>query len=159
VARFSATTRSDVVLAVPRERIWAALVDPELLPQLTPLLRRIEVDGPFWRWHLAGLSVLGVGITPVFTERMVFDHGRGIGYTHAPPPGVVEPAGAEGSYVLVDVPGGTHLAIELTLTVELPLTRLAAPAVRTVMTTTVQRIGERFGVNLLRHLGPGATAG
>ena len=159
MARFSATTRNDIVLAVPRERIWAALVDPELLPRLTPLLRRIEVDGPFWRWHLAGLSVLGVGITPVFTERMVFYDGRGIGYTHAPPPGVVESAGAEGSYVLVDVPGGTHLAIELTLTVELPLSRLAAPAVRRVMTATMQRIGERFGANLLHHLGTDATAG
>jgi hypothetical protein len=143
VARFSATTRNDIVLAVPRERIWAALVDPELLPRLTPLLRRIEVDGPFWRWHLAGLSVLGVGITPVFTERMVFYDGRGIGYTH----------------VLVDVPGGTHLAIELTLTVELPLSRLAAPAVRRIMTATMQRIGERFGANLLHHLGSDATAG
>lgn len=159
MARFSATTRSAVVLAVPRERIWAALVDPELLPRLTPLLRRIEVDGPFWRWHLTGLSVLGVGITPVFTERMVFYEGRGIGYTHAPPPGVLEPAGAEGSYVLVDVPGGTHLAIELTLTVELPLPRLAAPAVRTVMTATMQRMGERFGVNLMRHLGSGTIPG
>lgn len=159
MARFSATTRSEIVLAAPRDRIWAALVDPVLLPQLTPLLRRIEVAGDLWRWHLAGLSVLGVGIEPVFTERMAFDEGRLITFTHAPPPGVVEPAGTEGWYALADVPGGTHLAIALALTVELPLPRAAGPAVRAVMTATMQRTGERFGANLLRHLGPGAAAG
>lgn len=157
MSRFSATTESDAVVPAPRDRIWEVLTDPVLLPQLTPLLRRIETDGDHWRWHLVGLSVLGVGITPVFTERMTFTPAERIDYTHEPPPGVVERTGAEGWYVLTEVDGGTRLAISLTLDVELPLSRLAAPAVRTVMSATMQAMGDRFSANLLRHLGVGAS--
>jgi carbon monoxide dehydrogenase subunit G len=155
--RFSATTESEAVVAAERARIWAVLTDPVLLPQLTPLLRKIETDGAHWRWHLVGLSVLGVGISPVFTEEMTFDSGDGDGhridYTHAPPRGSRETTGAEGWYVLTDEPGGTRLAISLGLTVELPLPRLAGPAVTAVMKETMQRMGDRFSANLLRHLG------
>lgn len=162
VSRFSATTESEAVVPAPRERIWEVLTDPVLLPQLTPLLRRIEVgdveDGAeYWRWHLVGLSVLGVGITPVFTERMVFTEGKRIDYTHAPPVGVTERTGAEGWYALADAGEGTHLSISLTLDVELPLSRLAAPAVRTVMSATMKTMGDRFSANLLRHLGVGPS--
>lgn len=158
MSRFSATTESEAVVAADRSRIWAVLRDPVLLPQLTPLLKKIETDGDRWRWHLVGLSVLGVGISPVFTEQMVFDEGDGDGhridYTHAPPPGTRESTGAEGWYVLSDEPGGgTRLAISLGLSVELPLPRLAAPAVTAVMKETMQRMGDRFSANLLRHLG------
>jgi hypothetical protein len=51
------------------------------------------------------------------------------------------------------VPGGTHLAISLTLHVELPLARVAAPAVTRVMKGTMQHTGDRFSADLLRHLG------
>lgn len=158
MTRFSATTESEAVVAAERARIWAVLTDPVMLPRLTPLLRRIETDGEHWRWHLVGLSVLGVGISPVFTERMTFDSGDGDGhridYTHAAPRGVRESTGAEGWYVLTDEPGGgTRLAISLGLTVELPLPRLAGPAVTAVMKETMQRMGDRFSANLLRHLG------
>ena len=153
MSRFSATTESEAVVAAERAAIWAVLTDPVLLPKLTPLLRRIETDGDLWRWHLVGLSVLGIGISPVFTERMVFDAEKRIDYTHEPPAGAGERTGAEGSYVLADVEGGTHLAISLTLDVDLPLPRLASPAVTTVMQETMQRMGERFSANLLQHLG------
>lgn len=153
MSRFTATAASEAVVPAPRERIWEVLTDPVLLPRLTPLLRRIEVDGEHWRWHLVGLSVLGVGITPVFTERMTFTEGERIDYTHAPPPGAVERAGAEGWYALADEGDGTRLSISLTLCVDLPLSRLAAPAVRAVMGTTMQAMGDRFSANLLRHLG------
>ena len=153
MSRFSATTESEAVVAADRSAIWAVLTDPVLLPKLTPLLRRIETDGDLWRWHLVGLSVLGIGISPVFTERMVFDAEKRIDYTHEPPAGAGERTGAEGSYVLADVEGGTHLAISLTLDVDLPLPRLASPAVTTVMQETMQRMGERFSANLLQHLG------
>jgi len=156
--RFSATTTSEAVVAAERSRIWAVLTDPVMLPKLTPLLKKIDTDGERWRWHLVGLSVLGVGISPVFTERMIFDDGDGDGhridYTHEPPRGVVERTGAEGWYVLTDEPGGgTRLAISLELHVELPLSRLASPAVTTLMRATMQRMGDRFSANLLRHLG------
>lgn len=153
---FSATTESTAVVAAERSEVWAVLTDPVLLPKLTPLLRRIDTDGDLWRWHLVRLSVLGVGINPVFTERMVFEQGRRIDYTHEPPAGVVERTGAEGRYLLADAAGGTRLDISLTLHVDLPLSRLATPAVTAVMKATMQRMGDRFSVNLLRHLGASA---
>ena len=51
------------------------------------------------------------------------------------------------------LPTGTALKISLTLEVELPLPRRAAPAVRRVMQATMTRMGDRFSTNLLRHLG------
>ena len=155
MTRFSATNESEAVVAADRPAIWAVLTDPVLLPKLTPLLSRIETDGDLWRWHMVSLSVLGVGISPVFTERMTFDAEKRIDYTHEPPRGTTERTGAEGSYVLTEVQGGTHLAIGLTLCVDLPLSRLASPAVGLVMQQTLQRMGQRFSANLLRHLGVG----
>jgi uncharacterized protein YndB with AHSA1/START domain len=153
VNRFTAGTSSEAVVAADRDRIWTALTDPDLLPRLTPLLRRIEADGDLWRWHLTGLSVLGVGVSPVFTERMRFTEGRRIDYSHEPPADTVERTGAEGCYALSDVPGGTMLTIDLTLHAELPLSRLARPAVSGVMRATMQAMGDRFSANLLNHLG------
>ena len=153
MTRFSATNESEAVVAADRDRIWAVLTDPVLLPELTPLLRGIDTDGDLWRWHLIRIAVLGVGSSTVFTEKMVFDEGRRIDYTHQPPRGVTERTGADGWYELTDVAGGTHLAIGLTLHVDLPLSRLARPVVTQVMSSTMQRTGDRFSVNLLRHLG------
>jgi carbon monoxide dehydrogenase subunit G len=151
--RFSATNDSEAVVAADRHAIWAALTDPEVLPKLTPLLRRIETDGDLWRWEMHRIGVLSASITPCFTERMHFDAPQRIEYTHAPPPGRHERTSAEGWYQLDEVEGGTRLRISLTLTVELPLTRAAAPAVTRVMQRAMTRTGDRFAVNLLRHLG------
>ena len=150
---FSATTENEAVVAADRADLWAVLTDPDLLARLTPLLERIEADGDRWRWHMAGLTVVGVGVAPSFTERMRFRDGRVIEYTHEPPPGVVERAGAEGWYRLTEVPGGVELAIRLTLSLDLPLSRFLAPAVTRAMAATMQGIGNRFSRNLLRHLG------
>ncbi len=157
--RFSATNTSESVVAAGRSEIWSVLTDPVLLPKLTPLLTRIDADGDLWRWHLIRLSVLGVGVGSRFTERMRFQEGRRIDYAHEPPPGSVERTGAEGWYVLSDVDGGTHLAIGLTLTVELPLSRAAKPVVTRVMEATMRRTGDRFATNLLNHLGVAPTVG
>ena len=125
------------------------LIDESELPQL---LRKIEARGDVWEWHLTGLTVLGIGIAPVFTEQMSFDEPDRIDYEHRPP-GKSERAGADGWYVLEDHPDGTHLEIKLTMHVDLPLSRLAAPAVTRVMTSMMERTGERFATNLLHHLG------
>jgi carbon monoxide dehydrogenase subunit G len=153
MSRFSATNESEAVVAAGRAEIWAALTDPVLLPKLTPLLRRIETDGDLWRWHLIRIAVLGVGVATTFTERMRFDEGRRITYSHEPPPGVTERTGADGFYQLADVHGGTNLKIGLTLHVDLPLSRVTAPIVVKVMETTMARTGDRFASNLLKHLG------
>jgi carbon monoxide dehydrogenase subunit G len=153
VGTFSASTRSTAVVPAERSTIWTALVDPKLLPQLTPLLRSIDADGDYWRWHLMRISALGVGISPVFTERMRFDPERRIEFTHEPPQGSREYAGVEGTYELTDNSDGTLLAVELTIRVELPLPKLSALAVQRVMKATMARTGDRFSANLLRHLG------
>ncbi len=151
--RFSATNSSEAVVQADRAAIWAALTDPELLPELTPLLRDIDATGDLWRWEMAKVDVLGVKFSPCFTERMSFDAPHRIGYTHEPPAGAVERTGAEGWYELVEVDEGTRLRISLTVHVELPLARAARPAVTRVMSAVMARTGDRFAANLLRHLG------
>jgi carbon monoxide dehydrogenase subunit G len=153
MSSFSATTDNEAIVPADRMAIWAALTDPKLLPELTPLLSKIETDGDLWTWHMKRISALGVGITPSFTERMSFVEGSRIEYSHEAPEGVSERAGAEGIYDLSDVEGGTRLKIKLTLQVELPLPRRLAPAVSRVMKGTMERTGDKFSANLLRHLG------
>lgn len=153
MATFSATNRSQAVVAADQHKIWDALTDPQLLVRLTPLLTRIEADGDCWRWHLTRITALGVGIAPVFTERMQFTPTSSIRFSHTPPAGVREHAGVEGHYELEPAEHGTHLSVELTMSVELPLPRLSAPAVQRVMSVTMARTGDRFSDNLLRHLG------
>lgn len=150
--RFEATNHSDAVVPADREAIWAALTDPEVLPRLTPLLHHIDSDGDLWRWHLTRFTILGIGLAPRFTEKMTFDAPRRIEYTHQPPRGRSEPAGADGSYDLTEVEGGTRLEILLTMHVDLPLARAVRPAVTRVMRSMMQHTGERFAANLLRHL-------
>jgi len=153
VHRFSATTESQALVAAPREDIWAAITDPKVLPTLTPLLRHIDADGDLWRWDLSRINVLGIVVDPSFTERMTFVPNERIEYTHEPPAGAHEWAGAEGWYRLTERAAGTHLAISITLSVELPLARLTAPAVETVIRTSMAVTGSRFATNLDRHLG------
>jgi carbon monoxide dehydrogenase subunit G len=150
---FEATVESSADISATREQVWQALTDPVLLPKLTPLLSRIDVDGDVWRWHMARIGALGVSVIPVFTETMVFDDGKRIEYHHTPPNGKRERAGADGVYQLSDADGGTHLQIELTLRVDLPLPRASARAVQRVMKSTMDRTGDRFSHNLLTHLG------
>ena len=153
MATFTATTRNREVVPAGRAEIWAALTDPTLLPELTPYLDKITVDGDHWRWEMSRLPVLSVVVAPSFTELMEFDDHSRIGFTHDPPEGQREQAAAEGSYHLEDAgPGKTDLSIELTLQVDLPLPRAAAPAVRRVMKGVMDRMGQKFAMNLMAHL-------
>jgi carbon monoxide dehydrogenase subunit G len=156
--KFRATVESSALVPAERMAIWKALTDPDLLPKLTPLLRRIDAHGELWTWHLMRIAALGVSISPAFTERMVFVEGRRIEYWHEAPRGVTERAGAQGWYELADADGGTELKISLTLEVQLPLPRAVAPAVARVMKSTMNRTGDRFSSNLLKHLGVRAPA-
>jgi carbon monoxide dehydrogenase subunit G len=152
VTCFEATVDSVADISAPRDDVWKALTDADLLPRLTPLLSKIDVDGDRWRWHMMKIAALGVSVIPVFTETMHFEDGKRIEYNHTPPDGKRERAGAEGVYELSDVDGGTHLAISLTLRVDLPLPKASARAVQRVMRSTMNRTGEKFSQNLLGHL-------
>ncbi len=155
MASFTATTRSEADVDATPDAVWSVLTDPDALVRLTPLLKRIDTDHDTWVWQMQRIRALGVGIDPVFTEAMTFDEAAGtrtIHFHHAPPHGVDERVGAEGTYVVTAAADLTHLAIELTVSVELPLPKVSGPAVRSFMTQTMGRVGDRFSANLLREL-------
>ncbi len=150
---FTATNHSREVVAADRSEIWRALTDPDVLVELTPLLTDIQTDGNRWVWKMMGISALGVEVAPCFTEHMEFTPEERIEFTHTPPGGGTERAGADGVYRLEDHADGTLLDIEITISVDLPLPRVSRRAVERVMAQTMERTGNRFGRNLYAHLG------
>lgn len=160
VNRFEARNISTAEVPAPVEDIWDVLRSPETLAQLTPLLDDISVSGDHWCWQLGGFSALGVEIAPSFTERMEFDTHETIRFTHSPPAGANERAGADGVYTLSALdPGRTKLEIDITLHVELPLPRASRRAVERIMSSTMVRTGNVFADRLYERLGvdPSAT--
>jgi carbon monoxide dehydrogenase subunit G len=157
---FTVRNRSAATVHATPADVWAALTDPDLLPRLTPYLREIEVDGDRWTWHLHRVPVLGVGIAPSFTEVMSFDKPTTITFAHDPEQ-PKERAGVDGEYHLT--PAGsatapaTDLAIDLSITVDLPFPSLARAGVQTAMRGVVAAMGNRFSANLVRHLKTSAT--
>lgn len=152
MTRFTAKTSSTANLKSTREEIWAALTDPELLPRLTPYLHRIDVDGDRWQWHVAKIPLLGKSIGTTFTEVMTFEEPHRIAYQHDVER-AEEHSSVEGEYVLEERGSGTHVAIELSVTVDLPFSRVLRPAVEGGMRAVMALMGRRFAHNLLRHLG------
>lgn len=150
--RFEVTDESAMLVPVDRQRIWDVLTDPGLLADLTPLVDRIEDHGGLWRWHLSGFSALGVEVAPCFTERMEFTAPSRIAFSHDPPAGANERAGAHGVYELDDVDEGTCLSVRMNMHVELPLPKLSRGAVERVMAASMRRTGDRFHDNLMAHL-------
>ncbi len=150
---FTAERESTAVVAAERSAIWEILTDPEALARLTPLLERIEADGEHWVWHLESIDVLSESLKPSFTEKMTFDEGSRIEFTHDPPEGTDERAGVEGRYVLADVDGGTELSIRLEISVDLPLPKLTSPAVTTAMKAVIASMGNGFAKRLDAELG------
>lgn len=129
------------------------LTDPQSLAELTPLIRSIEASGSKWLWKLNGVEALGMKVEAAFTERMDFIDKSRIVFTHDPPAGAKELAGVDGVYDVTPAGGEeTGLRIDLTLSVELPVPRLAAPAVERVLTSTMRITGRQFASNLYRRL-------
>lgn len=151
--RFEVTDESAMLVPADRARIWDALTDPDLLAKLTPLVDRIDDLGGRWRWHMSGFSALGVEVAPCFTERMTFTDPSRIEFSHEPPAGANERAGADGVYQLEEVEEGTCLSVRIRLHVDLPLPKLSRGAVERVMAASMRRTGDRFHDNLLNHLG------
>jgi hypothetical protein len=154
---FTAHTHAEAVVLAPQTAIWKVLVDPGLMAELTPFLKQITADGEHWRWEMSGIDVLGLKVAPSFTERMTFVEPERIEFRHDPPADVKEKSGVEGWYDLSPVPeaegGGTFLATDLTISLDLPLPKLSSRAVRATMAKVVDTMGDRFSANLLDHLG------
>ena len=153
MASFTARNISTSTVPVSADRIWTHIADPASLTALTPMVRSIVVEGDLWRWQLAGIEALGVSVAPTFTERMEFIEPRLIRFNHENAHGEQERAGADGTYELTQRGDETELKVDIALTVELPLPRLSSRAVERVMTTSMQRTGKRFAVNLYHRLG------
>ncbi len=155
MTRFSVSTASTAIVAADRQRVWAALTDPDLIVRLTPYLSRIDavtdhgVDR--WTWQLVRIPLLGSMVSPSFTEVMTFDEPSRIDFVHDPGR-TDEKAGVDGRYVLKEAREGTDLSIELSISVELPFPKLARPAVHTAMRAVIATMGSRFSHNLVRHL-------
>ncbi len=151
---FSATTSAEATVLASQQDIWDCLTDPDLMARLTRYVKRIEADRDHWRWELSGLDLLGRSIAPSFTERMIFKEPDRIEFQHDPSV-KGELAGVNGWYDLrpVDDGEGTVLMTELSICLEAPLPKMAAPAVRRVMRTVLDSMGAGFSANLLEHLG------
>ena len=150
---FEARNVSIADVPASRSAIWEVLRSPELLAQMTPLIDAITVDGDHWCWKLGGISALGVEVAPSFTERMTFTPETEIRFEHDPASDA-ERAGANGFYTLADNPdGSTHLEIDITLHVDLPLPKLSSRAVERVMRTSMEKTGDAFARRLYTHLG------
>lgn len=154
MAQFSARTISASTVPVASEQIWDILTDPGALADLTPLVRSIEASGTKWLWKLNGIEALGMKVEAAFTESMEFIDGRQIVFAHDPPGGHKELAAVDGIYDVI--PAGldaTDLKVDLTLSVELPLPRLARSAVEKVILSTMRVTGRQFATNLYERLG------
>lgn len=149
---FESGRTSTAVVTAGRGEVWAALSDPDVVASMTPLVRRIEVDGDHWRWTMDEIPGLGVSLAPAFTVRLDWDEPHRITFTHDPPDGRRERAGVEGEYLLEEHERGTRLGIELTVRVDLPLSKVAGPAVRTAMSGVLVSIGRGFSQALLDRL-------
>ena len=152
--RFEARNISTADVPASRHAIWEILSSPDDLAELTPLLDGISVDGDTWCWKLGGIKALGVEVAPSFTEHMTFEPEETIRFAHRAPEGSEERAGADGVYTLRDNDDGTtHLEIDITLHVQLPLPRAARRAVERIMSSTMVRTGTVFAERLYRRLG------
>lgn len=149
---FEATQESEGMVPHARETVWKVLTDPDALAELTPIVNRIEPGPEHWRWCLRTVPLLGHRVDPSFTERMTFRAPERIDYRHEPPADRHERAGVDGWYTLTETDEGTHLAIGLTVKVNLPLPRLATPAVTTAMRAVIAATGNGFERNFVRRL-------
>lgn len=149
---FHARNRSTADLKSSRVEIWKALTDPELLPRLTPYLKRIDVHGDRWTWQLAKIPLMGKTIGSTFTEVMSFEEPRRIEFAHDDGR-TEESTWVQGEYLLEEAGSATRVSIDLGVTSELPFGRMMRPAVEGAMSAVMAGMGRRFATNLLRHLG------
>ena len=153
MATFSRTRRDTADVPHPVQAVWDLLVDPAAVARMTPLVASIDVDGQGrWVWCLRRVPVPGHRLDLTMTEEMTFTPHRRIDFTH-PPLGSGVRAGATGHYLLEPVGEATRLTIDLTVTAQLPLPRLAAPAVEATMQQVLNHMGHRFAAHLLTELG------
>ncbi len=153
MTRFSASNQSAATLKSPRETIWKALTDPSLLPELTPYLHRIDVDGDRWTWNVTKVPILGKNIGSTFTEVMSFDEPTRIRFTHDKEK-PDEQTEVQGEYHLEDrSDGGTRVSIDIEVAVDLPFPKAMRRPVEGAIRTVMGGMGRVFARNLLKHLG------
>ena len=153
MATFTTSNRSVADVTAQVHEVWEVLTDPDLLAQLTPFLHSVTERGEHWVWQLTKVPVLGTHFPSTFPEPMASDEPHRIDFPHDPAPGTAETAGVAGYYALTPHPRGTHLETSMTITVDLPFPGLLRPGVTAAMRGVIAIMGQRFGHNLLAHLG------
>ncbi|MGI9596219.1 MAG: SRPBCC family protein [Acidimicrobiales bacterium] len=154
MAVFTARNASSSTVPAPSREIWKLITDPETLADLTPLVRSIEAAGPRWEWTLEGIAALGLNVDAVFTERMDFTEGSKIVFTHDPPAEKHERTGLSGVYDLTPVSDeATVLAVDLSLTIDMPLPGMSRKAVEGLLESMMRATGAMFASNLYERLG------
>ncbi len=151
MSTFSVRRVSEATVLHPPDTVWSVLTDPDALVGLTPLVRRITVDGDRWHWQLVTVPVLSERVQPAFTEVMAFEPAERITFSPAPER-PEEISTVDGVYALRPAEEGTRLSIDLTVGLRLPLPRLASPAVRTAIGVVLTQMGDGFARNLEHHL-------
>ncbi len=152
MTRFASTRRDVADVPYPVDAVWAILVDPDAVARLTPLVASIDVDDQGrWVWCLQRVPLPGHRFDLVMTEEMAFTPRQRIDFRHGPLDHRSR-AGAAGHYLLEPLDGATRLAIELTVTAELPLPGLVRGAVQPAMQRVLAQMGHRFAANLLLEL-------
>lgn len=156
MTRFAVSRVSTADVDATMEDVFSILRQPGKIAALTPYLHSIEPSGDeHWVWKLVGVPYLGGIVSPHFTERMVFEEPRAIRFSHDPPPGESEMAGADGVYQLsprADGAAGCTLHIDLTIAVHLPLPVLARPFITSSMNVVIDQMGRQFSRNIIAEL-------
>jgi len=154
MALFSARNVSSSTVPAPTGEIWKLITDPPTLADMTPMVQSIEAAGSHWRWTLERIAALGLNVDAAFTERMEFTEERQIIFSHDPPADSHELAGLEGIYDLTPVgDDATDLAVDLSLTIDVPLPGFAGKAVEGVLGSMMRTTGRMFAANLYERLG------
>lgn len=145
MATFTRTRRDTAVVPHPVQAVWDLLVDPAAVARMTPLVTSIEVDDEGrWVWYLQRVPLPGRRLDLVMTEEMTFTPTTRIEFTHPPLEHGLQ-AGAQGHYALEALSESeTRLAIELTITAQLPAPAVARHAVEPAMQQVLNQMGTRF---------------
>lgn len=152
MATFRSTRRDVAEVPHPVEAVWDILVDPDAVARMTPLVESIEVDDQGrWVWSLRRVPLPGHLLDLTMVEEMTFTPHTRIEFSHGPLERG-DRAGAEGYYALEPLDGATRLSIELTITVQAPLPRLARAAVEPTMQRVLTHMGNRFAAAMLAEL-------
>ena len=149
MTRFKTSRISEALVEGTVEQVWEMLTDPEVIARHTPFVRSISVQDDVWVWKLNGIPYPAGQLSPPMRQLMQFTPRTRIDFVPESP---YSEAGAAGRYDVEDRGSHTHLRIEVTVSVDLPLPTLVRGTVETAMAATLTLMGDRFDRGFEREL-------